>query len=41
MRVARVMAPRVIRGAEAPVPAIQAGYALVRVTAEGICRADL
>jgi L-iditol 2-dehydrogenase len=41
MRVARVMAPHVIRLDDAPMPVPGSGEALVRVTAVGICGSDL
>jgi len=41
MRVARVMAPNVIRLDDAVMPVPQSGEALVRITAVGICGSDL
>jgi L-iditol 2-dehydrogenase len=41
MRIAKVMAPRTIELAEAPMPTPGPGEALVRITAVGICGSDL
>jgi L-iditol 2-dehydrogenase len=41
MRVVRVMAPQVMRLDDVPMPVPQAGEALVRITAVGICGSDL
>ena len=41
MRVARVMAPKVMRLDDAPIPSPKPGEALVRITAIGICGSDL